>query len=304
MKQFLLLVISIFTIHTSFAQTAADYFLPLCTGNYLKFDTPGVPNGWEGRTTYYSIIQVDTINGEAFYLHKGYEVMDYDGSTNVFQCFWLRKDPTGNILMGAYDLTSSGSIDSAQVFTPASSFFTSDFLRLNYSRNYIMGPSQSGTDTVISVTATVGTYTNCIQVRSMRKQNGIIAMMEDTYYAKNIGMVKIERLSPAEEVHVANLVDVMAVNCYFTGISASVPGKNKLIIFPNPASDMISLNTGRINTAGLNLNIYNVIGKRVLTGIVNQNQMQINTSDLNNGIYILEIRSGDWKERQKLVIKR
>jgi hypothetical protein len=84
-------------------------------------------------------------------------------------------------------------------------------------------------------------------------------------------------------------------------IAASVPG---LIVYPNPASDIITLNVNNTNNAELTLNIYNVIGKLIHSEILQQNQQTINTSDLNSGIYLVEIKSDEWSGKQRLVIQR
>ena len=305
MKKLLLIVISIFTLQISFAQTASDYYLPLCVGNYLKYTTPdGSGGGWESRTTFYSIVQADSINSELFYLQKGYEIMAANlTDTNVFHNFWLRKDANGEILIGAYDLTGSGTLDSASIAPPGSVFFSNQFLTLGFSQTQ-SGGSLSYNDSVISVSETVGIYTNCIQVRSTRKTSGVVDMMEDKYYAFHMGIVKQERFVPTTQVHVNSLVDFVVANCYSTGISDSFEKQKELSIYPNPASDFITLNTENINNENRTLTIYNIVGELVRSETLSQNQQKINVEDLNNGIYMLEIKSEHGYEKQKLIIQR
>jgi hypothetical protein len=305
LKNFLLAVISIFTIQVSLAQTAADYYLPLCVGNYLEFYTPdGSGGGWEARTTYNSIVQTDSINGEIYYLQKGFEVMDFTLDTNVFHYFWLRKDTTGDILIGAYDLTGTGLLDSATIVPSGSVFFSNQYLTLGFSQTQ-SGGSVSFTDSIISISATVGIYTNCIQKRHTRKTNGVVDIMEDTYYAYNLGEVKEERFIPTAQVHINNLTDFVATNCYLTGVLNPFENENVFNIYPNPASDIITLN---LVDNGHNINavlsIYTLTSQLVKTVLVKQTQQQINLENLCNGVYIVEISSKHSSAKQKLVIQK
>ena len=72
-------------------------------------------------------------------------------------------------------------------------------------------------------------------------------------------------------------------------------------LYPNPAKDVITVFTDDID---VELNIYDLNGKIVKTvaGINNENKISI--SDLSNGIYLIEIKSKDFTERQKIVIQK
>ena len=77
-----------------------------------------------------------------------------------------------------------------------------------------------------------------------------------------------------------------------------------IAIYPNPASDIVSLNISNINNTDLTLNIYNMAGELVRSEILRQNQQQINIEEISNGIYMVEIKSKGWSEKQKLIIQR
>ena len=79
---------------------------------------------------------------------------------------------------------------------------------------------------------------------------------------------------------------------------------NSYSVFPNPASEIVTLNTGNLNYTDLSVRIYNIVGKLVLSETLQQNQQQINIGDLYNGIYIIEIKSKEWTGKQKLIIHR
>lgn len=89
-----------------------------------------------------------------------------------------------------------------------------------------------------------------------------------------------------------------------TGINESVGIDNLITLYPNPASDMVTLNIDNINNADLTLNIYNVIGTLVKSETLKQNNRQINISDLCNGVYLITIKSKDLTENQRLIIQR
>lgn len=308
MKKYLLIAISIITLQTAYSQTAADYYLPLCVGNYLKSNTLGngitTNGGWEARDTYNSIIREDNINGEAYYLQKGYEVMDFGGSTNVFHYFWLRKDINGDILIGAYDLTQNGILDSATLVPSGSAFFSSQFLTLGYTRTIVMGPGSSTTDSVVSISETVGAHTNCLRIRTTRKNSGVIDMVEDTYYAYQIGKIKVDRTLPAWQVHVDDIVDSVLVNCYLTGVSDDLEQDKDVVVYPNPASDFFTLHVENVDLTRTAINIYNTLGELVCSEKLLQDQQNIYVGNLNSGIYMVEVVSAERIEKQKLIIQR
>jgi hypothetical protein len=97
-------------------------------------------------------------------------------------------------------------------------------------------------------------------------------------------------------------------NLSFTGFVASVPDltseKSFLSSNFNPASDFITLNMGNRNGENLNLSIYNMTGQLVKSEVVKPSQQQVNIKDINNGIYVLVIKSKSRIENKKLIIQR
>lgn len=79
---------------------------------------------------------------------------------------------------------------------------------------------------------------------------------------------------------------------------------NSFNFYPNPASDIINLDIEYLKDNNLTLNIYNIMGLLVNSKTIAKSQRQINIGDLNNGIYLLEIRTSDWTKSQKLIIRR
>ena len=65
--------------------------------------------------------------------------------------------------------------------------------------------------------------------------------------------------------------------------------EQSLKIYPNPT-------TGVLNIQGegmTSIEVYNAVGQRVMTQVVNDNGIQLNTESLNNGIYFLRIQAND-----------
>ncbi len=96
-------------------------------------------------------------------------------------------------------------------------------------------------------------------------------------------------------------------NLNFDNLITSLPEqheKNNLFnIFPNPALDYISLEINEAINNEPTLNIYNLIGERVLTEKLKQNNQIVNIEKFNSGIYIIEIKANDLFEKQKLIIQ-
>jgi len=75
-------------------------------------------------------------------------------------------------------------------------------------------------------------------------------------------------------------------------------------LFPNPASDILNIKTNNLESEIFTLNIYNVIGGLVYSETMKKNLEQINVSKLNNGVYVVEIKSTKGSVKQKLVINK
>jgi len=99
-------------------------------------------------------------------------------------------------------------------------------------------------------------------------------------------------------------VDNLNFDNFIMSISEQTSENTTFTLYPNPASDIVTLNMDNFTNADMTLNIYNVIGNLVKSEILIQNQRQINIGDLSNGIYVVEIKSKEWTEKQKLLIQR
>ena len=99
-------------------------------------------------------------------------------------------------------------------------------------------------------------------------------------------------------------VDNLSFDNLITSVQEQTDKNTLLNMYPNPASDIITLNIDNTNNAELTLNIYNVIGTLVKSETLKQNNRQINIRDLSNGVYMVSIKTKDWTESQRLIIQR
>ncbi len=97
-------------------------------------------------------------------------------------------------------------------------------------------------------------------------------------------------------------------NLSFDSLIISVPEQMQktpvFSVYPNPASDILSFDINNPNKEKRTLNIYTMQGSLVKSEILIENQREINIMDLSNGVYIVEMKSKEWTEQQKLIIQR
>jgi hypothetical protein len=99
-------------------------------------------------------------------------------------------------------------------------------------------------------------------------------------------------------------VDNLSFDNLISSVTEQTTKNNEFSLYPNPASDIVTLNIENPSTADLTLNIYNVIGNLVKSEMLKQNQQQINIGNLSNGIYMVAIKSKDLTENRRLIIQR
>lgn len=88
------------------------------------------------------------------------------------------------------------------------------------------------------------------------------------------------------------------------GMSAQpLSAKPSLVVYPNPASQLIHISGLSGNET--QIRIYDQSGKTILTKTTSQQEeIAINTDQLNNGLYLVEIMSGNGVVVQKLIINK
>ena len=77
----------------------------------------------------------------------------------------------------------------------------------------------------------------------------------------------------------------------FVGITENTPN-NKLSLFPNPATNTLSLNLSQLQKLqNASLSIYDIQGKQLLHQNINEEQTQIDISSFAKGIYIVKLQT-------------
>ncbi len=107
-------------------------------------------------------------------------------------------------------------------------------------------------------------------------------------------IVKIELLK--ENQGGMNLAEVEV----FGNATLSIDEKvlNKIKLYPNPVSNAFVLS----NSVGAVVTIYNILGKQVLTTIIQHKKQQVNVEHLNSGMYIIRVNN-QGKEVIKKIVK-
>lgn len=71
--------------------------------------------------------------------------------------------------------------------------------------------------------------------------------------------------------------------------SVNLNKNDRISIYPNPASDYVRINLGEVSQG--NVILYNISGSRVLQKQIDSNNMRLDLTSLNSGIYLLRIES-------------
>lgn len=92
-----------------------------------------------------------------------------------------------------------------------------------------------------------------------------------------------------------------------TGINAYQTLTESVSLYPNPTKDVASVKIVSENSGNATINVYDIQGKLVKSPIEaltekGENVITINTADLKNGLYFVEVTSGDKNTRIEMVV--
>lgn len=91
---------------------------------------------------------------------------------------------------------------------------------------------------------------------------------------------------------------------YFTQIISATDNehfKNRINVYPNPSSNWITV-SGILNNA-FEISIHDIRGQLLFSKSYNTaSEVSISTSDIPNGVYIVQVKSGEFKQNERLVI--
>jgi hypothetical protein len=99
-------------------------------------------------------------------------------------------------------------------------------------------------------------------------------------------------------------IDYSNPNVQFSKGAGGIAEAELLSVFPNPASNSITLSFANAIEGGFVVDVYNHTGSKVLTETVNQTeaQHQLNTAMLKNGIYFISVRTNTETFKSKFTI--
>lgn len=86
-----------------------------------------------------------------------------------------------------------------------------------------------------------------------------------------------------------------------SGITNQETEKNRLSIYPNPATDRLAIKWSAGNTQRALLQVYDIAGKVVLTKEVSQSIVALDITDLTPGVYILKVTSNESAESARFI---
>lgn len=110
----------------------------------------------------------------------------------------------------------------------------------------------------------------------------------------------------ANGTYTATVQDASGCTATFTGLvdvgTSIYKANNSLVkIYPNPASSMVKIEG---NLTGASIKMFDMSGKEVLAMFDAGNVSEINTGNLNAGIYLIEIVNSGQRSVQKVIINR
>lgn len=98
-----------------------------------------------------------------------------------------------------------------------------------------------------------------------------------------------------------------AVNIDFETLAVNDVKNNKLLVYPNPFTDKVTIAFDLKSNSDINLTFYDVNGKVVKTLKSDEkkglNQLTIDTKDLRTGIYFYNLKTNSGESTGKLVKK-
>lgn len=86
----------------------------------------------------------------------------------------------------------------------------------------------------------------------------------------------------------------------FSTENESIVANQDLNIYPNPAKDFVYFTS---NESISKIEVYNLVGSKVISKKINTNQVRLNLSELNAGLYIVRIFNGNKVTDRKLTVK-
>jgi Uncharacterized protein related to plant photosystem II stability/assembly factor len=119
--------------------------------------------------------------------------------------------------------------------------------------------------------------------------------------AQSASLLKSATISTFPALYYSSRSNVATNNT--AGIATTTSGE-LLSVYPNPAKDNIRISANSLNGDDAILNIYNTTGSLVKSDILGAPDQSYDISSLSNGIYILELKSGNLTYKKRLIVNK
>jgi Secretion system C-terminal sorting domain len=146
-------------------------------------------------------------------------------------------------------------------------------------------------------TLTLGsrTFTNVVRLTTTQNLNATLPLGAATLITTNYDFIAIGvSKAPIYSIQTSTLtsgagtntqtITVVLNNFAAVGVTETQNTITDLMVYPNPASDVINFSTKNVEAS--KVVIFDVTGKLVATQVLDNNSAPFNTSSLNNGLYI------------------
>lgn len=133
---------------------------------------------------------------------------------------------------------------------------------------------------------------------SLQKDSSICIDMVYTFarnYSDTISTLSVNTLKQYVQ-HIRNYYNTNLVhNCsdLFTSVNEINNTKAQIHIYPNPANNILFVNTRQTNLQNTTVSIYNIQGQQLLQQNIRQSQTEIDIQKLAKGIYIIKVINGN-----------
>ncbi|NQW42536.1 MAG: PKD domain-containing protein [Bacteroidetes bacterium] len=113
-------------------------------------------------------------------------------------------------------------------------------------------------------------------------EGGTVVATSPTYRYLYDGNFKVKMVATNSAGCKCDVTNTLSTNTSINSISTG----NKLAIYPNPNNGMFTINS---QASGMKVEVYNIIGEKVLTQNTTENTMNINLGDKAKGIYLVKV---------------
>lgn len=128
-----------------------------------------------------------------------------------------------------------------------------------------------------------------------------------TYTSQGIYSVKlvVSNANGSDSLTKSEFINYSTEHC-ITGIEPFVATNSNISVFPNPANESLTIVLGSVASENITVQLFDLLGKMVLNDVVSgdvQDQMiQVNTSNLKDGVYLIRINNGKTSASSRIII--